>query len=274
MSEAEPLFTSDGPRFVPSPLTMGPWSPDAQHGGPPAGLLAHCIETFEDPDREMFLARTTVELLRPVPIAPLSVSVRTTRPGRKVQLIEASLWTGPTPGEGTEVCRAVGLRIRRNPVTVPTSVARVNAEVDGRDRPPAGPDAGTPQPLVFSERGFFAEGVDLRFVRGSVMESGPGTMWGRLRQPILDDIVPSGVVRAVTTADFGNAVSSVVPMETWTFINADLTVSLHREPVGEWICLDGVCRVSDIGVGLASCALHDLDGPIGRSSASLLIAPR
>ena len=273
-SPPAPLYTTDGNRFVPSPRTAGPWSPDAQHGGPPAGLLTHCIETFDNPDGEMFPSRVTVELLRPVPLTPLTVSVRTTRPGRKVQLVEASLWSGPSAGEGSEVCRAVGLRIRRNHIDLPAVVLTANAEADRREALPAGPEDGVPKVNAFPDQGFHADGADLRFVRGAIDQPGPGTMWARLLQPVLDDLEPSGVVRAVTLSDFGNAVSSVVPMDAWSFINADLTVSLFREPVGEWICLDGVGRVSDIGVGLALCALHDLDGPIGRSAASLLIAPR
>jgi len=47
-------------------------------------LLARAIERFEDGER-MFVARMTVELLRPVPIAPLTVESRFARPGRKVQ---------------------------------------------------------------------------------------------------------------------------------------------------------------------------------------------
>ena len=38
------LFERDGARFVPTELCRGPWSPDAQHGGPPAVLLARAAE--------------------------------------------------------------------------------------------------------------------------------------------------------------------------------------------------------------------------------------
>ena len=42
---ADALFEPDGDRFVPGVLTRGPWSPGAQHGGPPAALLAFDAET-------------------------------------------------------------------------------------------------------------------------------------------------------------------------------------------------------------------------------------
>src|SRR5207247_2937553 len=87
------LFERDGARFVPTELCRGPWSPDAQHGGSPAALLARAAERFEGGE-EMQVARLTVELLRPVPLVPLTVAARWARPGRKVQIVEASLRAG------------------------------------------------------------------------------------------------------------------------------------------------------------------------------------
>ena len=40
---ADALFEADGNRFRPSEPTRGPWSPDTQHAGPPAALLAFCV---------------------------------------------------------------------------------------------------------------------------------------------------------------------------------------------------------------------------------------
>src|SRR5258705_9571515 len=46
--ELEPLYEPDGDRYVPSPYTRSPWSPDAQHGGAPAALLVGAIERHGD----------------------------------------------------------------------------------------------------------------------------------------------------------------------------------------------------------------------------------
>ena len=111
MSDA--IYTPDGDRFVPTDLARGPWTPDAQHGGAPAALLARAAERFEDGART-FVARLTIELLRPVPLAPLIVRSRFARPGKKVQLVESSLVAGDT-----EVARCTALRMRRDEVPVP-----------------------------------------------------------------------------------------------------------------------------------------------------------
>jgi hypothetical protein len=56
-------------------------------------------------------------------------------------------------------------------------------------------------------------------------------------------------------------------------INPDITISLHRHPVSEWICLESGAWVHPHGVGLAETRIHDERGPIGRATQSLLIEP-
>src|SRR2546422_4640604 len=98
------LFERDGDRYVPTPLTRGPWDPRAMHGGAPSALFAHVCETH-DPGPAGFVARLTVELLRPVPLTPLTLRARTIRPGRKVQWLE----TAPLDADQRGMARATGL---------------------------------------------------------------------------------------------------------------------------------------------------------------------
>ena len=101
------FYERDGDGYLATELTRGPWDPGAQHAGPPAALLAREMERL-DGGGEFQIGRITFEILRPVPIAALSVSARLLRPGKRVQLIAASLC-----GEkGEELIRASGWRIR------------------------------------------------------------------------------------------------------------------------------------------------------------------
>lgn len=59
--------------------------------------------------------------------------------------------------------------------------------------------------------------------------------------------------------------------EGYRFINPDLTIYLHRHPVGEWIALASETLPDPQGVGVAESRLYDERGPIGRSVQSLLI---
>jgi Thioesterase-like superfamily len=85
-----PFFEPDGATFVPTASTRGPWDPDAQHAGPPAALLGRAIERCEPRDG-MRVGRITCEILGPVPLEPLTVEASVVRPGRSVELLEASL---------------------------------------------------------------------------------------------------------------------------------------------------------------------------------------
>ena len=53
----------------------------------------------------------------------------------------------------------------------------------------------------------------------------------------------------MAAADFGNGVSRVLDFDRHLFVNTDLTVHLHREPVGEWVLLDARTVADPAGRG-------------------------
>jgi hypothetical protein len=259
---ADALFLPDGDRFVPTPLARGPWSPEAQHGGPPAALVMRCCERAPGGEG-MRVVRLTVELVRPVPLVPLTVTTRLARPGRKVQLVEAVMRAGDV-----EVLRAVALRIRRTALPLPPDLTT--------PAPPPGPETGSatqpPWSSVLWSPAFHKDAVEHRFVAGGFDVPGPATDWIRLRVPLVAGEATSPGCRAVAAADFGNGVSWVLNRtEGWQFINPDLTVYLHREPEGEWVCLASRTLPEHDGIGVAESRLWDARGPVGRALQSLLL---
>ena len=89
--EAFYLPLGDG-RFEPTRATESPWDQTAQHGGPPAALLAHLIDATVD--GELRLARLSIDFLGAIPRAPLSVTVESVKPGRRVWLSQAQMSVG------------------------------------------------------------------------------------------------------------------------------------------------------------------------------------
>ncbi len=259
----EAFYEADGDRYLATELTRGPWDPGAQHAGPPAGLLGREIERLEDA-AEFQVGRVTCEILRSVPIAPVVVSARVVRPGRRVQLVEAEL----RDEAGEPLMRASAWRLRTAPLEIPPR-AMPPAE------PPPGPEQGR-------EADFFPTGEELgyhsamevRFVRGGFVEPGPALVWLRMRQPLVAGEEPSPLQRVLVTADVGNGVSASLDYRRYLFINVDLTVHLERMPVGEWICVDAVTLPQPSGVGTAESVLSDESGRIGRSLQTLLVAER
>jgi Thioesterase-like superfamily len=259
---ADSLFLPDGDLWVPTGHTRGPWDPRHQHGGAPAALLARCVEQVEAP-LPMDTARITVELVRPVPVdEPVCVTTSVVRPGKKVQLVGAVM----SLRDGTELCRAVALRMRFAEIAPPYASYTPPPL-------PAPPESGERVVGVGGEQAFAVTGVELRFVRGVFLQSGAATVWIRLLMPVIPGEEPTGMQRACAAADFGNGVSSVHEWGRTLFINPDLTVYLSRRPQGEWICIDAVTHPGPHGRALAESQLYDESGVVGRSLQSLLVEP-
>ncbi|NKY86067.1 thioesterase family protein [Nocardia veterana] len=254
---------SDPTLFHSTELTRGPWSPDAQHAGPPSALLGHVIERCE-PRPGFRVGRVAVEILGPVPIAPLRAEARVVRPGRSVELIEATVATDRGPVLKAHAWR---LRVADPEIEVPADAIATGAY--------PGPDtvAHNGEFPSTQEVGFHT-GIDYRFVAGSFQQPGPAVCWIRLRYPIVAGTTPSPLERALAAADSGNGVSAVMDWNRHLFINTDLTVTLHREPTGEWVCLDAVTYPEPSGIGMAESRLYDEKGPVGRSTQTLLIGNR
>jgi acyl-coenzyme A thioesterase PaaI-like protein len=253
------VFHVDGDTAHPTELARGPWSPEAQHGGAASALLAGLLEHF-DPGPATFPARLTVELMRPVPLSPLRLEARTIRPGKKVQLVQGSLFSGDT-----EVVRATLLRLGEHHIEFANPPATREVE------PMSAPDDPTPiSESLVAEVGFW-RAVEVSRVHGKWGGAGPAGIWFRLVVPIVAGRETSPLQRVVAAADFGNGVSAALDSSRYSCINADLTVTLHRLPVGEGVGLDAVTYVERAGRGVAESVLHDEQGRIGRGVQTLLI---
>lgn len=258
---ADAFYVPDGERFVPTELTRGPWDPDAQHGGPPAALAGREIERLDAAD-EWFVGRITCEILRPVPLEPLTVSAEVIRPGRTVQLVDVVL----SDGAG-EVVRVRAWRLRGQPVALEPPPPPAP--------PPPGPDTGAEHPFLPSAEDVgYHLAVEQRFVSGSFRDPGPATVWIRMRHPLIAGESPSPLTRVLVAADSGNGVSAALDQRRYLFVNTDLTVHLHREPVGEWVCLDAITFPEPDGVGMSDTALFDERGRIGRAVQTLVVRAR
>jgi hypothetical protein len=256
------FYEQAGPdTYVATASAVGPWSTDAQHGGPPSALAARAIENCQ-PAQNQRLASVAVDILRPVPIGKITTRTSVVRPGRRVALLETILEAG-----GQEVLRARGWRIARTEDPVPQATPAA---------PP--PPVGPPQQAV-PYGGAFLDGymtaIDWRYVSGGGLDTpGPAATWARSTIPLLPGEDLSPMCRALLIADSGNGVSAMLDPARFLFLNVDLRVTLQRDPAGEWLLLDARTDLGADGTGLAASQLSDTTGPCGRAMQTLLIAPR
>jgi hypothetical protein len=260
VSDLPPFFLPDGERFAATESTRGPWSRDHQHGGPPAALLARAMERVAGDG--VLLTRLTFEFLRPVPIAPMLARAEVTRAGSKVRRLQASL----TAADGTLLAQASAVALR---------TAAVLTESLGHDDA-APPPPGTAAPFQFP---FFRDpigyhtSIETRIARGT-WGKGPAAAWMRLRVPLVAGEAPSPLQRLLVVADSASGIAVVIDHARYTFVNADLTVAIHRPPDGEWMCLDAATVAEAHGVGLTRARLWDERGALGVSLQSCLVERR
>ena len=253
-------YRVNGHDIVTSPNAGGPWDLSMQHGSAPAALVIWIAEAIPTP-QPMQIVRLTIDLLRPVPVAPLVFETEILREGRKIQLCAVRLLAN-----GVVVVRATVLKVRFEQQALPSSIADMPIDVPG-------PEAGRPMEPVFA-RNPFVTGLSVSAVQGGFLELGPGAIWYRINRPIVEGATMSQAMRAVVAGDFCNGTSSMLDFHKWTFINADLSVSFSRQPVGDWILLNAETWIGPDGAGIAAGRLGDIHGYFGRAVQSLVIEKR
>lgn len=250
----------DAHSYESTELTRGPWDPGHQHAGPPVALAGRAIARAAAELGMNHLARLTANLVRPVPIAPLTVEVATDYAGRNVAHFSARLHAGDR-----EVVRLTAVAQREQEIELP-ALALPQAP-----KPPEGLES-----VVFPHRGGevgYHDLVELRVAEGTLTR-GPCAVWFRMCYPLVGSELPGAIERIAVAADSGNGISAALDFRRYIFVNSDLTINLLRSAEGEWICIDARTLVGPSGGGIAEARIFDTRGLIGRSTQSLNIRAR
>lgn len=241
---------------MPTALCEGPWSADLQFGGAAAALLAQVICDVPSlvPQR---VARLTVDLWHPVPITALLVSHRIVRQGKRISVVDAELVV-----DDLVVARASALRLR---------VADL-----GEFRRPAGPPWPGPPPTDPRPEGPYvnrpvpgvARATEFVAAAGATMMVDP--TWVRLAVPVVAGRPVPPLARLAFTADFVSGAGHPRD-EPVRGINADITLSVVRDPVGEWVCVTGTGWIAADGIGQSHAVLADAEGVVATTTLARLI---
>jgi len=256
----EPLHET---AFRATPLTIGPWSPEHQHAGPPSALLLRAVERAAAPHGLTHIARLTVNLPRPIPVGEVQITVKVDHQGRSAAHFSGQMLAGGKP------------------VALFTAVAQAEADLPIPDATPGHPpphaprafEDSTPAPMGFSGNFGYAKLMETRVASGA-FHKGPCAVWFRPRFPLVAGEPWSPYALIPAAADSGNGISAALDFARYSFVNCDLTINLFRRPVGEAVCVDARSWFAANGCGLAESALYDQRGLIGRASQSLAVRAR
>lgn len=249
----------DADRFSATESTGGGWDASEQHIAPSMGLLAHLVEQDRDHRRDdgLAVARLSYDILGTVPVDVVQADVRVVRPGRTIELVEATLSHGERP---FIVLRAWLMQSSDNQHLAGTPVPRLE------------PPGALPEwdPAAIWPGGFIGS-VE---VRREEQHPGRGRFWVRTDTALLDDEPTSDLARFAGLLDIANGMTVRVDPHDVTFPNLDLTVHFFERPVGQWVGFDTTVSFGTAGAGLTSSVIHDQRGPIGTLAQSLTVRTR
>ncbi|HHU67033.1 thioesterase family protein [Corynebacterium sp.] len=249
------LFTRTGDiTFQPTRHAEGAWSPEDYHFSSLAGLMINEIERTR-PHKELVLSRVSYDILGRLPFAEVEVIVETLRPGRTIELVQATATIG-----GRSVIKARAWYLATSDTT---EVEAVSAE------PLTSPDECPERDLTELWAGGFIRQLEAR--QAMERKPGRGASWLRTPNVLVEGEEPIEVAQYFTNIDVANGINPQQGPEEWAYPNVDLTVHLFRQPTGPWTGLDTTVTWGPEGIGLTSSVLHDIHGPVGRAEQSLTL---
>ena len=253
------VFTFDGQTYAATPEASGPWSSDMLQGSATTGLLVREVEHIST-EMKFEVRRISFDLWRPARLSGFAIRSEVLRKGNSATTIQVGLIDA-----GTEVARCTALLAR------PTESPTIAAEAALDDLPP---EMGRPPPPFAQKWSRYFQNVSARLVEGELQTPGPAAAWLRLDIPLVNEERNSPLIQAVQAADFASGISQVVNMQTWSFINPELTLHLSRTPRDSWILVKASTLVGSDGGGVARASLFDSDGPFGGVMQSVIFQRR
>ncbi len=252
--------TLDGDVFVGTDFARGPWDEHACHAGPPTGMLARASERLVPGQR---LTRLWVELGKTIPMPGFRIIGEVTRTGRATSSTSLTI----VDLDGNPRVHARGSHIIDRPVMEATIGDRFDTPILADSIPGEFPirQTGHGKPA-------FMDGVQLRYPPGEDRSPGPTTVWMHT-VPLLADESMSAFQRICPLADCGNAFGRNAEALDVSFVNTDLAVTLHRDPIGEWMGMSAMSVWQPNGVGMSSSVLFDELGAVGQATQTLLLTP-
>lgn len=248
----------DGSAYRPTEHVGGGWKTDEQHVAPSLGLLAHAVEADRDARRDdgLPVARLSYDILGTIPLDVVDTRVRVLRPGRTIELVEATLACG---GRDAVILRAWLLSHQDTLSLAATDFPPIPAP---EDMPPWDPSTVWPGGFIASAE-----------VRRAHLGPGRGTYWVRTGQDLIDGVPTSALARFAGLLDIANGMNVRADPQVVAFPNVDLTAHFFDAPAGPWVGFDTHVSFGPRGLGVTESVLHDAGGPIGTMSQMLTVRP-
>jgi hypothetical protein len=253
----DPFFVKENDRFLPTRAGVGPWDPNSLHGRLIVGLLGYEIERLHG-SADYMPARLTVDMYRLPDLSPVEMTTRIVRDGYRIKVIDAEfISAGVSCGRAT--CQL--LRKTENPSGNVWKRPAWDA--------PKPADIAPPQ----DQRGGMGGMWQVRPISGAFGSLGVRKLWMAEVRELVGGQPWTPFSRVAVAADFASPFANAGDAGLG-YINSDVTLYLHREPVSEWVGFEVFNHGATAGVAIGECIVHDEDGPIGSASCTALAQKR
>ena len=253
MSE-EAFFKRDADgAYLPQPMSRGPWNPNSLHGRVVIGLCGYELERVHG-GAEWMPARLTVDMYRLPDFNPITAKTTVVRGGRRIKLVDVELIQS-----GKSVARGTAQFLIRGENAPGKTISPPKWEAPHPDELPP------PPPNQFGGRMWKMRNVADWFGSNAMKR---GAWMAEIRE-VVEGSPLTPFQRVAMAADFVSPLANRSD-NSLGYINTDVTVYLHRLPVGEWIGFEKINHHATEGVAIGECFLHDVEGPIGSASCAAL----
>ncbi len=233
--------------------SQGAWQPGEQHLAPASGLVLAEIERRLPSDK--LVSRASFDVLGVICSGEFSIDVNVVRPGRTIELVEATMRHGDRVSIHAKVWRLSGSDTSRvqavewDPIPAPLEMERWDfAAVWG---------------------GGYIASLEARQEQGA--RPGRGRSWLRTDCVLVEgesDPPTAGFLKLVDTA---NGLVVRARPGTMFFANVDLGIHLIRQPEPGWVGFDTRVNFGPTGLGETISILSDIQGPVGTAAQALTV---
>jgi hypothetical protein len=268
--------------YHPTPHARGPWDPSTLHGRVISGLLAYEAETNHNTPQEIEdfqVSRITVDMFRVPPMAPVMLAGEVVRTGRRIKVIDVHLTTEYPEKGRIEIARATVVMLRKTQnlkgtiwtppkwdINAPDENLPMSHEIDGRK-----PTKGHKPIWQTLEVAPGAPHQPIQSGTGGTI--GRRRAWIRETHELIAGEITSPIVRVAQVADVANPFANS-GTHGLAYINADVSLYLHRNPEGNWIGIENSYHGADNGTAVGTVTLYDKMGNIGSATVCGLAQAR
>ena len=248
--------------YHPTVHAGGPWDPSTLHGRVISGLLAYEAETNHNTPQEIEdfqVSRVTVDMFRVPPMAPLMLGGEVVRTGRRIKVIDVHITTEYLERGRIEIARATVVMLRKTENPKGTVWTPPKWDINA-------PDENLPMPHEIDGR----KPTKRHKPMWQILEVTPGSpgrrrAWIREIHELIAGEITSPIVRAAQVADVANPFANS-GTHGLAYINADVSLYLHRNPEGNWIGTENSYHGADNGTAVGTVTLYDKMGNIGSAT--------